>query len=73
MARRAPAGRGATSTTRRGRRSTAPPGTFTDWHDFPPSDLLFYEGLHGRATTDTVNVARHADLKIGVVPVIILE
>lgn len=50
------------------------PGTFTAWQDFPAdSDLLFYEGLHGAVVTDTVNVARHADLKIGVVPVINLE
>ena len=51
----------------------SPPGTFTDWRDFPHSDLLFYEGLHGCVVTDTVDVARHADLKIGVVPVINLE
>jgi phosphoribulokinase len=50
-----------------------PPGTFTDWREFPPSKLLFYEGLHGCAVTDKVNLARHADLKIGVVPVINLE
>ncbi len=50
------------------------PGTFTAWQDFPPeSDLLFYEGLHGAVVTDKVDVARHADLKIGVVPVINLE
>ncbi|MDH6234402.1 phosphoribulokinase [Mesorhizobium soli] len=49
------------------------PGTFTDWREFPPSDLLFYEGLHGCVATEQVNVARHADLKIGVVPVINLE
>ena len=49
------------------------PGNFTEWADFPPSDLLFYEGLHGCAVTDTIDVARHADLKIGVVPVINLE
>jgi phosphoribulokinase len=49
-------------------------GTFTDWKPFAPnSDLLFYEGLHGCAKTDRVDVARHADLKIGVVPVINLE
>ncbi len=35
--------------------------------------MLFYEGLHGAIVTDTVNVARHADLRIGVVPVINLE
>lgn len=51
----------------------AEPGTFTDWKAFEPSDLLFYEGLHGCAKTDTVDVAHHADLKIGVVPVINLE
>jgi phosphoribulokinase len=51
-----------------------PPGTFTVWTDLPqPSDLLFYEGLHGAVKTDRVNVARHADMKIGVVPVINLE
>jgi phosphoribulokinase len=49
------------------------PGTFTPWRDFGPSDLLFYEGLHGCAVTDKVNLAKHADLKIGVVPVINLE
>jgi phosphoribulokinase len=50
------------------------PGTFTDWQPFPPdTDLLFYEGLHGAVVTETVNVAQHADLKIGVVPVINLE
>ncbi|MXN63979.1 phosphoribulokinase [Stappia sp. GBMRC 2046] len=49
------------------------PGTFTDWEDLPASDLLFYEGLHGCAVTDKVNVAQHPDLKIGVVPVINLE
>lgn len=52
----------------------APPGTFTEWDDLPaPSDVLFYEGLHGAVVTDSVNVAQYADLKIGVVPVINLE
>jgi phosphoribulokinase len=52
----------------------AEPGTFTDWSGFAPgSDLLFYEGLHGCIVTDKVDVARHADLKIGVVPVLNLE
>jgi phosphoribulokinase len=51
-----------------------PPGTFTDWEDLPESsDVLFYEGLHGASITDKVNIAQHADLKIGVVPVINLE
>ncbi len=51
-----------------------PPGTFTDWKEFPEkTDLLFYEGLHGAVVTDKVNIAKYADLKIGVVPVINLE
>jgi phosphoribulokinase len=50
------------------------PGVFSDWEEFPAgTDLLFYEGLHGAAVTDGVDIARHADLKIGVVPVINLE
>lgn len=50
------------------------PGTFTSWEDLPSeTDMLFYEGLHGAIVTDTVDVARHADLRIGVVPVINLE
>ncbi len=52
----------------------AEPGTFTDWREFSEeTDLLFYEGLHGAVVNDEVNLARHADLKIGVVPVINLE
>lgn len=52
----------------------SPPGTFTDWAPLPEgSELLFYEGLHGALVTDKVNIAQHADLKIGVVPVINLE
>jgi phosphoribulokinase len=51
-----------------------PPGNFTPWRQIPEgTDLLFYEGLHGAVVTETVNVARWADLKIGVVPVINLE
>lgn len=50
------------------------PGTFTPWEELSPgSDLLFYEGLHGAAITDTVDVARHADLLVGVVPIVNLE
>ncbi|MBL9058880.1 MAG: phosphoribulokinase [Mangrovicoccus sp.] len=50
------------------------PGKFTDWKDLPsPTDLLFYEGLHGAVVSDEVNIAAQADLKIGVVPVINLE
>ena len=52
----------------------SPPGTFTDWAPFADdSDLLFYEGLHGAVVNDEVNLAKYADLKIGVVPVINLE
>ncbi|WP_406230791.1 phosphoribulokinase [Nocardia sp. NBC_01009] len=51
-----------------------PAGTFTPWEDLSPgSDLLFYEGLHGAAVTDSVNVAQHADLLVGVVPIVNLE
>lgn len=50
------------------------PGTFSDWSSFEsPSDLLFYEGLHGAAVDGAIDVARHADLLVGVVPVINLE
>ncbi len=50
------------------------PGTFTDWAPFEDdSDLLFYEGLHGAVSNGAVNLAKLADLKIGVVPVINLE
>ena len=49
-------------------------GTFTPWEDVPQgTDLLFYEGLHGAVVTDNVNIARHADLLVGVVPTINLE
>ncbi|MDQ6783904.1 MAG: phosphoribulokinase [Actinomycetota bacterium] len=50
------------------------PGTFTDWENVEPaSDLLFYEGLHGGVVTDKINVAKHVDLLVGVVPIINLE
>lgn len=50
------------------------PGKFTEWAPFQDgSDLLFYEGLHGAVVNDEVNLAKHADLKIGVVPVVNLE
>ncbi|PPC86743.1 MAG: phosphoribulokinase [Hyphomicrobium sp.] len=49
-------------------------GTFSPWAEIEPgTDLLLYEGLHGAVVTDDVNLARYADLKIGVVPVINLE
>ena len=50
------------------------PGTFTDWEPLPENtDLLFYEGLHGGVRCDGVDVARHVDLLIGVVPIVNLE
>jgi phosphoribulokinase len=51
-----------------------PPGTFSAWEDInQDTEILFYEGLHGAVVTDEVNVAKHCDLKIGVVPVVNLE
>jgi phosphoribulokinase len=51
-----------------------PPGTFSEWEKIPAdTELLFYEGLHGAVVTGEVDVARHCDLKIGVVPVVNLE
>ncbi|MBN9245953.1 phosphoribulokinase [Hyphomicrobium sp.] len=51
-----------------------PIGSFTPWTEIEPdTDVLMYEGLHGAIVTGDFDVARHADLKIGVVPVINLE
>ena len=60
------------------RRLGVPPGHFTPWEDLPePSDLLFYEGLHGAVRQPRGNpgldIAAHADVRIGVVPVVNLE
>lgn len=50
------------------------PGTFTPWEPLPTgTDLMFYEGLHGAVVAGEVDVSRHPDLLIGVVPVINLE
>jgi phosphoribulokinase len=50
------------------------PGQFTPWEDVPEgTDLLFYEGLHGLVVTEEVDVARHVDLGVGVVPIVNLE
>ena len=50
------------------------PGTFTAWEDVGAgSDVLFYEGLHGAVQAEEHDVARYADLLIGVVPIINLE
>lgn len=52
----------------------APVGTFTEWDDLPfGTDLMVYEGLHGAVVSENVDIARLADLKIGVVPVLNLE
>lgn len=49
-------------------------GFFTPWEAISDgTDLLFYEGLHGLAKTETVDLTRYADLKVGVVPVVNLE
>ncbi|MGH8607818.1 MAG: phosphoribulokinase [Gammaproteobacteria bacterium] len=51
-----------------------PAGSITPWEPLPKdTDLLFYEGLHGALVTDKVNVTKHVDLLIGVVPIINLE
>ena len=45
-----------------------------EWEELPEdTDVLFYEGLHGAVACGEVDVARHVDLLIGVVPVINLE
>jgi phosphoribulokinase len=50
------------------------PGTFIPWEDIPTgTDLMFYEGLHGAYADDKINVAKHVDLCVGVVPTINLE
>jgi len=49
-------------------------GTFTPWAELPAgTDMLFYEGLHGAVVNDKVNIAQHANLLVGVVPIINLE
>jgi len=50
------------------------PGEFTPWQDLPtPTDILFYEGLHGLVKTDSVDMPRYVDVAVGVVPVVNLE
>ena len=50
------------------------PGTFTPWEPLPdPTDLLFYEGLHGGVVCENVNVAQWVDLLVGVTPAVNLE
>ena len=50
------------------------PGTFTPWEEAgEDTDLLFYEGLHGAVVADGINMVEHADLLVGVVPIVNLE
>jgi len=50
------------------------PGEFTPWEEIETgTDLLFYEGLHGMVVHGDVDVAKHVDLGVGVVPIVNLE
>jgi phosphoribulokinase len=50
------------------------PGTFIPWEEVPAgTDLMFYEGLHGAYADDKIDVSKHVDLCVGVVPIINLE
>ncbi|MEY2777797.1 MAG: hypothetical protein RLY30_1895 [Pseudomonadota bacterium] len=50
------------------------PGTFTPWKDIEANtDLMFYEGLHGGWAHGDVDVSKHVDLLVGVVPIVNLE
>jgi phosphoribulokinase len=50
------------------------PGEFTPWEAIEGgTDLLFYEGLHGMVVNGKVDVAKHVDLGVGVVPIVNLE
>lgn len=50
------------------------PGTFTEWESIPENtDILYYRGLHGCFVSDSVDIAKYMDLKIGVVPIVNLE
>jgi len=52
----------------------AEPGSFSAWTDLPAdTDILFYEGLHGAVKHGSIDIARHVDLRVGVVPIINLE
>jgi phosphoribulokinase len=50
------------------------PGQFTPWEKIEEkTDILFYEGLHGLAADENVDVSKHVDLGVGVVPIVNLE
>ncbi|MCW8891185.1 MAG: phosphoribulokinase [Sedimenticola sp.] len=49
-------------------------GSFTDWESIPEGvDLLVYQGLHGAFASNEIDVARYADLVLGVTPIVNLE
>ena len=49
-------------------------GQFTPWEEITePTDVLFYEGLHGGAKDGEVDVSAYTDLLVGVVPIVNLE
>ncbi len=49
-------------------------GQFTPWEEITEeSDVLFYEGLHGGAKDEDVDVSAYTDLLVGVVPIVNLE
>ncbi|MCW8943647.1 MAG: phosphoribulokinase [Sedimenticola sp.] len=49
-------------------------GSFTDWEAIPDGvDLLVYQGLHGAFADNAIDVARYADLILGVTPIVNLE
>lgn len=50
------------------------PGEFTPWEDIThDSDVLFYEGLHGGVVHGDIDVSKHVDMLVGVVPIVNLE
>ena len=49
-------------------------GEFTPWEGIEDgTDMLFYEGLHGGVVAKDIDVAKYADLLVGVVPIVNLE
>lgn len=51
-----------------------PVGSFTPWEPIPEGiDLLVYQGLHGAFISQEIDIAGHADLILGVTPIVNLE
>lgn len=51
-----------------------PIGTFTPWEELDgDAEILLYEGLHGGFVSERCDIARHADLLVGMVPTVNLE